>query len=683
MARPPLRRTATPNRAANAFFQAALKAQQAGDIRKALASAKQALAADSRHAQAMNLGGALLYVQDQAAEAEIWLRKAIALHRHPAYLLNLGLVLQQLGRSEEAIEVYRDTVALQPGNHQAWNNLGNLLNRSHCPERSREAIDCYRHALQAKPDYASADTNLGHALENSGDAAGAEQHYRQALQHAPAFVPALSNLANLLKSRKRLEEALDVYRRALVLQPQDAKLIDNTLAVRRQLADWDPAQAPHPDALVAALRATSNGTVAPPLQLLALPEADAGLQRLTAQRFAHSCWAPELSRPPLVPAAQPPQGRRLRIGYLSADFRNHPVTHLVLGVISGHDRQRVEVFLYAYGPTHEDEPRRRLREAADQFVVISGIGDAQAAQRIANDGIDILVDLTGYTTHARMGITALRPAPVIASWLGFIGSLGEPRLADYVIGDAIATPPEHASHFSEALALMPECYQPNVAWQALPPPPSRASEGLPEQGIVFCSFNQIFKLHPLLWDDWCAILRRVSDSTLWLARPDSAAAERHLRQEAERRGVAGERVVFATFRPLVEHQARIALADLSLDTWPYNSGTTASDVLRACVPLVTLLGTTFVGRMAASLLHTAGLPELVVTDREAYIELAVTLAGDGLRREHLRRRLRGSMPSSPLFQPQRFTAQLEALFSKMHEQALAGRRETITLSGSR
>lgn len=679
MARPPHRRTAAPNRAANAFFQAALKAQQAGDAGKALASAKQALAADPHHAHAMNLIGVVLYLQGGSAEAVTWLRRAIALRRDPSYLLNLGLALQQLGRSEDAIEAYRDTVALQPNNHQAWNNLGNLLGRGHNPERNREAIACYERALQAKPDYASADTNLGYALENNDDLAGAERHYRRALQYAPEFVPALGNLAALLKSAKQPEEALQIYRRALALQPHDAKLIDNTLAVRRQLADWDPAQAPHADDLVAALRATGNNAVAPPLQLLALPEVDAQLQREAAKRFAHSRWAPELSRPPLVPAAQSTAGRRLRIGYLSADFRNHPVTHLVLDVVAAHDRQRVEVFLYAYGPTREDEPRQRLRAAADHFVVVSDIGDAQAAQRIADDGIDILVDLTGYTTHARIGITALRPAPVIASWLGFIGSLGEPRLADYIIGDAIATPPEHAGHFSEALALMPECYQPNLAWQPLPPPPTRASEGLPEQGIVFCSFNQVFKLHPLLWDDWCAILRRVPGSVLWLAPPGSVTAERHLREEAERRGVAGQRVVFATFRPLAEHQARIALADLSLDTWPYNSGTTASDVLRACVPLVTLRGQTFVGRMAASLLHVAGLPELVVADRSAYIELAVGLASDVDRRLQLRQQLQESVPLSPLFQPQRFTTQLEALFVKMHEHAVAGRREMISL----
>ena len=401
-----------------------------------------------------------------------------------------------------------------------------------------------------------------------------------------------------------------------------------------------------------------------PLHLLAWPECSAELQRSAARRFAAHRWARALAQPPLVAAATPRAGP-LRIGYLSADFRNHPVAHLVTEVIPAQDRTQSEVFLYAYGPPADDPQRRALQRAADHFTDIGAKDELDAARRIRDDGIDVLVDLTGYTTHARLAITALRPASVIASWLGYIGSLGEPRLADYVIGDAIATPPGAGAPVQRNAGPDARVLQPNGALHPLPPPPHRADEGLPDDGLVFCSFNQIFKLTPQLWDDWCQILQAVPGSVLWLAPPGSETTAQDLREETARRGVAPERLVFAERHPLAEHQARIALADIALDTFPYNSGTTASDVLRAGVPLVTRAGETFVSRMAASLLHTAGLPELVTADSVGYRELAIALAEDAPRRRALRAALAERVPASALFRPERFARQLDALFRAM------------------
>jgi predicted O-linked N-acetylglucosamine transferase (SPINDLY family) len=356
---------------------------------------------------------------------------------------------------------------------------------------------------------------------------------------------------------------------------------------------------------------------------------------------------------------------------LSADFRNHAVTRLITDVISHHDRERFEIFLYAYGPESEDKERQTLRQIAEHFISVSALSDHAAAEKIRADGIDLLVDLTGYTLHARLGITALRPAAVIASWLGHIGTLGEPRLADYIIGDAVATPPERASDFSESLALMPHCFQPNRALAAPMPIPDRHAEDLPEDAFVFCSFNQCFKLSPALWDDWCRILSNTGNSVLWLA-PMPHVARDNLRREAVRRGIAAERLIFAKWRSLPEHQGRLALADLALDTWPYNSGATASDTLRAGVPLVTLLGDTFVGRMGASVLHCLGLDELITKDRASYTALAVALAMDKARLHALRATLASRLPDSPLFDPQRFSHDLERLFLAMLDQRARG-----------
>ena len=630
-----------------------------------------------QHRDGLALLGVACFLQDDLPGSEHALQAAIAAGAGAETHTNLGLTLNALHRPDEAEAAYRRAVALDPQQAKAWNNLGNLLARSFQASRRDEALHCYRQALAAKPDYANAHTNLGYELESRKDLTGAERCYREALRLQPRFLPAIGNLAALLKRLQQPEEALKYYRQAILLDPHNPAFIGNALSLRRDVADWRADGKPTAAGLVAALERGEASDLAP-LHLLAWPECSAELQRSAARRFAAHRWAWALAQPPLVAAAAPREGP-LRIGYLSADFRNHPVAHLLTEVIAVQDRTQSEIFLYAYGPPADDPQRRALQRAADHFTDIGAMDDLDAARRIRDDGIDVLVDLTGYTTHARLAITALRPAPVIASWLGYIGSLGEPRLADYVIGDAVATPPALAHQFSETLALMPECFQPNAALHPLPPPPRRADEGLPVEALVFCSFNQMFKLTPQLWDDWCRILQAVPGSVLWLAPPGSETTAQNLREETARRGVAPERLVFARRQPLAAHQARIALADIALDTFPYNSGTTASDVLRAGVPLVTRAGETFVSRMAASLLSAAGVPELVAADSAGYRRLAIALAKDAPRRRGLRAALAQRVAASSLFQPQRFARQLDALLRAMHAQALAQRRATIVL----
>ncbi|MDR2155638.1 MAG: tetratricopeptide repeat protein [Burkholderiaceae bacterium] len=631
-----------------------------------------------RHPSVLCLAGVLCFMVKDYGASERYLRESIAAGETAEAHTNLGLTLTELHRQAEAESSYRRAVELDPNQAQAWNNLGNILRRSHHEARKKEGLQCYRQAIAARPDYATAYSNLGYALENLKDYAGAEKNYRQALAYNPRHLGTLINLAELLDKTGQTEQALHCYRQAAAFYPQNTKILGSALKLRRNVADWDAQATPRVEQLLAALP-TDRHSELQPMNLLALVEADAKMQLLTAQRFANAQWATQLAQPPLVSLPAPPLEGKLRIGYLSADFRNHPVAHLITDVIAAHDRERFEVFLYSYGPLTGDKEQLALRELADHFVVINDFDDDEAAGRIRADNIAVLIDLTGFTTHARAGINALRPAPVIASWIGYVGTMGEPRMADYIIGDAIVTPPEMAANYSEALALMPECFQPNRAWCALPPPPPRADEGLPEDAVVLCSFNQTYKLNPQLWDDWCSILRLAPEAVLWLAPASQPLVERNLRHEAARRGIDAGRLIFAQRKPLNQHHARIALADLALDTFPYNSGATASDTLRAGVPLITQMGDTFCSRMAASLLHAIGLPELVTTDRNDYVRLAADLARDGARRQALRGKLARLLPESNLFNPQRLTRQFEALCLAMYAQAQTGQRNIITV----
>ena len=634
-----------------------------------------------RNPHALSLAGVLCYMVKDYIASERYLNEAIAAGAGAEAHTNLGLTLNELHRPAEAEKAYRNAVALDPKQAQAWNNLGNILQGSRHKERKQEALKCYQQAIAARPDYATAYSNLGFALENIKDYPGAEKNYRQALSYDPRHLGTLINLAELLDRAKQIEEALSCSRQAAAFYPRNAKILGNLLKLRRNIADWNAEETPRMEQLLTVLSTDETGG-SPPLHLLALPEVDARMQLLATQRFAKACWKTQLAQPPLVSLPAPPVvSGRLRIGYISADFRNHPVAHLITDVIAAHDREQFEVFLYSYGPLTNSKEQLALRELADHFIVINDMDDDEAARRIRDDGIAILIDLTGYTTHSRSGINALCPAPVIASWIGYVATMGEPRIADYIIGDAIVTPPEMAVNFSEALALMPECFQPNRALSALLAPPSRADEGLPENSIVLCSFNQTFKLNPQLWDDWCRILQAVPEAVLWLSpSPQLPVAEQNLCREATQRGIDPGRLIFAQRKSLRKHHARLALADLALDTFPYNSGATASDTLRAGIPLITCMGETFASRMAASLLHAIGLPELVTESRDDYVQLAISLARDRERRQALRDKLARLLPESNLFNPQRFTRQFEALCHAMYAQAQAGRREAIVLS---
>ena len=659
------------NDADEAQYSRALQCYEEGNHDEAFDICERLKSRPALEGRAYLLLGCVHLLRQQGEAAEATLRIAVQMLNSPRAWFYLALAFAARNKPEQAEEAYRQSLQLNPKQPRAWNNLGNLLNRGHNRERLQEALNCYQRAVQLQPGCAHPHTNLGFAYKRVGQKAEAEQHYRKALEAEPNFVPALTNLAELLESMKRPEEALPLYRKAWELDPCQITRMADFIGQRRRLADWSDTGEPQPADLIAAIKNDGKSAAIVPLSLLAWPEASPDLLRDTAACFARSQWRYELNQPPLVSQVADTHGRRIRVGYLSADFRNHPVTHLLTDVIAHHNKSRFEVFLYAYGPEVEDPARQTLRQIAEHFTSVSALSDRAAAEQIRADGIDVLVDLTGYTTHARLGIAALRPAAVIASWLGYIGTLGEPRLADYIIGDEIATPPERAHDFSESLALMPHCFQPNSALAASPPMPDRHAENLLENAFVFCSFNQCFKLTPTLWDDWCRILSSTVNSVLWLAPMNSTACD-NLRRETAQRGIDPQRLVFAKQCAPPEHQARVALADLALDTWPYNSGATASNALRAGVPLVTLNGDTFSGRMAASLLHCLGLDELIAKDRATYIDLAVALAADKARLHTLRTTLATHLPDSPLFDPERFTRDLECLFQAMLEQRARG-----------
>jgi predicted O-linked N-acetylglucosamine transferase (SPINDLY family) len=428
-----------------------------------------------------------------------------------------------------------------------------------------------------------------------------------------------------------------------------------------------------------ALQALSNPETAatPPFHLLSLPGITAAQQRESAVRWMETrLLANQSDRFVLAgefadQAKRAPQAQheKIRLGYLSGDFQQHATALLMVEMLEAHDRDRFSLHAYSYGADNGQGMRQRLQARFDHFTDISALDDMMAARAIHADGIDILIDLKGYTASTRTALLTYRPAPIQVSFLGYPGTLGG-VFCDYLISDRFITPCHTAPDYSEALACLPHSYQPHGRHVAPAPPPTRASAGLPDEGLVLCCFNQAYKFTPAIFDVWCRLLAQNPDSVLWLLSDEYAQG--NLRREALQRGVAPHRLVFANDCPQAEHLNRLQLADLVLDTLPYNAHTTASDALWAGVPVLTCAGDTFASRVAGSLLHAVGLPELVTHDLHDYEALALELVSNPARLQALRDKLADLSPTAALFDVSNYTRHIEALYTEMWRRHQAG-----------
>jgi len=672
---------------------------------EALESYERALALRPQNVQALGNRGAALADLGRHEEALASYAQALALAPdHPALLDQQGSVLAQLGRLDEALASYVKASLARPDYAPAHYHRGNVLAKL---KRYGQALASYDKAIALQGDFADALDNRGNALAALKRHEEALASYDRALALAPRSVATLTNRGNARKALKRYEEALADYDAALALAPDAvetlynrANLLKETKHYGEALACYDKARAlapDHADALGfidAALHtcdfARSEGVidaVAAELARVRSPVTPFTMLGLSDDPVLHLQCARNYIAASLAATPEPlwkGQGRRhdkLRIGYLSADFQAHATAFLIAQLIELHDRSRFEIHAISFGRDDGSAMRERLVKAFDAFHDVRLMSDEAAARLIRDLEIDIAVDLKGYTQDARPEILRHRPAPVQVSYLGFPGTMGGDFI-DYVIADPVVLPFDQQAHYCERIVHLPDCYQPNDAKRAIAPsPPSPASgggkgggrseAGLPEHGFVFCSFNNNYKIDRTIFEIWMRVLAKVPGSVLWLLR-DNPWAEANLRREAQARGVAPERLVFAERMPLERHLARHALADLFLDTLPYNAHTTASDALWAGLPVLTCQGTAFAARVAASLLRNVHLGELICHSLEEYEAAALRLASDGAFLDALRTRLAQARRESPLFDPDLHRRHIEAAYLRMWEMAQSG-----------
>jgi len=603
---------------------------------------------------------ALLGQPDADESAGAALRAAVARaaadgFAHAETLAAIGARLAAAGRPFAALAALECALDARPDLAGAQNNRGCVL-----LDLGRDAMSlaCFDTAIALKPDFAVAWSNRANALRSLGRAPDALASYDRAIALQPDFADAWSHRGVLLARLQRFEDAIASQERALALQPDHRQAFAELLHCKSRICDWRGRE----DLIAQARRRILDNTN-PPDPFVVLRYLDEPDLLLRAARLASARHrAPALARPAASASAR---GRRLRLAYISADYRAHPTTHLIAHLIESHDRDRFEVLGVSYGPDDASPMRRRMERAFDRVLDIRGLSDRAAAQKLADAGVDIAVDLMGHTPGARPGVLASRPAPVQVNFLGFAGSLGADWI-DYMIVDPVVAPPGCESGFQERLARLPDVYQPSDAGATIGPTPSRAAVGLPDDGFVFACFNSNLKIGPETFALWMRLLRRVEGAVLWLMQ-DHPSGARRLQAAAAAEGVDPGRLVFAPRAPLDAHLARQRCADLFLDTFPYGAHTTASDALWAGLPVVTALGPAFAGRVAASLAIGAGLPELVADDSEAYVRIALDLARDREKLAAFRARL--SSREGPLFDRPRYRRALEAAFVGMWEQA--------------
>lgn len=599
-------------------------------------------------------------------EVEAAARRMLAVQpNHSLALKALGFALIGQGRYEEALPVTRLSLSRHPDDPEAHNNLGIVLSAM---MRWDESIACFNRSIELKPDDPEVLKNYGVALVRMHKWDEAVPYFLKAIEcHPGDYVEAIEQLAAALLSSNRTDEAWVCLNELWKNDPANAGVLSQLLCASLKRCDWEELSP-----RLEKLRSLSQGyreLSDNPFVILSFPGATPEEQRRVACNFArHSIPASVLE----APAVEWPEHKRcgavparLRLGYLSADYRNHPVGWIMPQVIELHDRARVEVFGYSMGPDDQSDIRRRLAAAFDHFVDLHDCSVSETAERVRADAIDLLIDLSGWTADGRPEALALRCAPVQVNWLGYAGTIGHPRLADYLLGDPVVTPLSQAPYYTETIAHLPHCYLPADSTIAIGRPPSRRDAGLPAEGFVFCSFNNSYKFNPQVFDLWCRLLRESDGSYLWLSQPAGSAQER-LRREVQVRGVDPARLIFASrVESRVAHLTRLQLADLALDPFPYNSHSTGVDILWAGVPMVALLGDTFPGRVGASLLQAAGLGELIAGSPDEYYELALALARHPERLRELRMKLAEEKRRCPLFDMPRFVGSLEEVYFGM------------------
>lgn len=616
----------------------------------------------ARHPTALHLKGLGYAAQEQYRQALTWLEAAARLTPDdPMVCMNLANAYKETGQWEAALVQYDKALQLRPDYAPAFYNRGVVLMGMN---RLRAAVEDFKRSAEITPNVPEPYLGGAQAYNRLGEHMAARFCLSKlyGLQNKP--LDSLYLEGTVLREMERLPEAAEVFGRVYAADPEFRSTSGFLAALKRYLCDWDDQQR----LLEPLLRQLLNGKCGTtPFDLLALADDPQAQQRCA--RLALEPLEPMRKLLPAIPARQ--KKSKIKVGYYSADYFNHATMFLMAELFELHDRDAFEWIAFSFGPAADDTMHRRAQQSFDQFIDVREMSDLELAKLSREMEIDIAVDLKGHTKDNRAGAFVIRLAPIQVSYIGFPGTLGMAEM-DYIVADPVVLPEAEFPYYDEKVVQLPHSYQVNDRKRKIADEtPARVFVGLPETGFVFCCFNNNYKITPEVMDLWARILAAVPGSVLWLLQSNPTSME-NLCREAEHRGIERHRLVFAPKMPNDVHLARHRLADLFLDTWPYNAHTTTSDALWAGVPVLACPGRAFASRVAASLVTAAGLPEMVVDSPQAYVDTAVALAHDPERLSALKAKLLRARTEAPLFDTERFARHIEAAYKTMYERYHAG-----------
>jgi predicted O-linked N-acetylglucosamine transferase (SPINDLY family) len=628
-----------------------------GSYEQAIESYSTALKLKSNYEEALYSRGLAYQRVSQLDQAEADYSGALNINpKHIGTLTNLGNVLQLQKRYGEAIAIYGKAIDLNLPFAEPFNNRGNLY---HEQRRFEEALADFDKALAINPNYPEALSNRANSFFYLKEYDKALEGYAKAILLKPDYAEALHNRGNLYRELKLYELAMADYDLALTIKPDYEYLKGVHFATKMNICDWSNLEDDWKAVCEDIER--SKKTIAP---FMVIPISDsADLQRKVAELWVKDKHP---TKPMPIFKSKYQKDQKIRVGYFSADFHEHATMYLMAQLFELHDRSKFEIIGFSFGPDKQDSMRQRAVAAFDQFYDVRSKTEKEIAQMSRDLGVDIAIDLKGFTLDARTGVFAYRAAPIQVNYLGYPGTMGA-EFMDYIIADRMIIPEHLKGKYSEKVLYLPDCYQVNDQTRQIAKTAySRQLLGLPENAFIYCSFNANYKITPDVFDSWMKILHHVDGSVLWLLE-DNAKAATNLKNEAQKRGINPKRIIFAQQALLSEHLARQQVADLFLDAWPCNAHTTTSDALWAGLPVLTFPGESFASRVAASLITAIGLPEMIMSSTEEYENTAIYYGQNSKELLDLKERLKANRLSSSLFDSKRFTANIESLYLQLME----------------
>ncbi|MCC5638816.1 TIGR03032 family protein [Nostoc sp. CHAB 5844] len=670
---------------ADHLYEQAFALQKQGEIKEAIAQYEKLISQHPHYAPAWHQLGIIKERQGQTDEAILAYKKVLEINPHHAQAHNnLGILRVGAKDLDEAIKCFSAAIRCKPDYAFAHNNLGLVWQMQ---SKLPEAATKFREALQINPEYAEAYLNLGIVLEAQNNLEGAIACFRSAIQYKPNYIKALNRLGVVLTmlamfNKGEVNEPKRIFERILEMQPGSAEAFTHLFYLKEMTCDWRSRQSDLTKIWEQTIQELADGkqTTLDPFNSLNKPW-DRKLLLQIAKTHGNAIaqqW--EQLRQTLNFQHSRSLNSRLRIGYLSSDFRAHAMSHLITGIFREHNRENFEIFAYSTGTDDNSEYRRYIANTCEHFKDVASLSIEETAQLIYDDQIHILIDLNGHTAGTRTSVLALKPAPIQVHLMGTPGTIGA-DFVDYLIGDSIVTPPEFADGFNENIVRLPHSYFFTDNQQVISSyPVTRSQYNLPDSSFVFCCFNNHYKIEPTIFDVWMRVLATIPESVLWLIAR-SPINEANLRREAQARGINGDRLIFAQHEPKAEHLARHQLADLFLDTLYYNAHTGTCDALWAGVPVITCSGETFASRVAASLLTAIGLPDLVTNSLETYEQLAIDLANHPEKLQQIKQKLAQNRTTYPLFDTPLYVRNLEQAYRTMWEIYASGQSaQAITIN---